>query len=235
MDIVKVSWSGGKDSTCAVMKHIEKHDWVIAVCYIPMLTDTIPMLLKEHYEFILQTADLFRKKGAEVYIVSGMTYYEYVHHRSKKGKYKGMPFGFPCFKRGQCGFKRDSKLKALKELDVGEFDYEDIGIAFDEKGRHKQLDSKHRSILNELGITEKDAMVYCEENGVLSPHYALLKRDGCTLCPHAGARERERERGISSNTRKHTISFLIFKNLSSLKSQISTRSEITNGLLTRKG
>ena len=38
-----------------------------------------------------------------------------------KGKQitKGQIFGFPCFKRGQCGFKRDSKLKAISSFDVG--------------------------------------------------------------------------------------------------------------------
>ena len=55
-DIVKVSWSGGKDSTCAVMKHIEAGHIVKVVCYVPMLTELIPLLTEEHYDFILNTA-----------------------------------------------------------------------------------------------------------------------------------------------------------------------------------
>lgn len=43
-DVVKVSWSGGKDSTCALDLHLERGDKVIAVNYTPMLTDTIPLL-----------------------------------------------------------------------------------------------------------------------------------------------------------------------------------------------
>lgn len=30
-----------------------------------------------------------------------------------------------------CGFKRDGKLKALSLCDVGEYNYEGVGIAFD--------------------------------------------------------------------------------------------------------
>lgn len=191
-DVVKVSWSGGKDSTCALMKHLERGDTVKAVCYIPMFTDTIPLLLKDHYEFILRTADKFRSMGAEVHIVKGITYWEYVHKRASRGKYKGKPFGFPCFIKEWCGFKRDSKLKALSNIILGQYDYEDIGIAADETRRHAQLTVRKRSILVEDGFTEQMAIEYCKEHAILSPHYTDIKRDGCTLCPHAQAREREK-------------------------------------------
>ena len=71
-DVVKVSWSGGKDSTCALMKHLERGDTVKAVCYIPMFTDTIPLLLKDHYEFILRTADKFRSMENVIYRAVGL-------------------------------------------------------------------------------------------------------------------------------------------------------------------
>ena len=191
-DVVKVSWSGGKDSTCALMKHLERGDTVKAVCYIPMFTDTIPLLLKDHYEHILRTADKFRSMGAEVHIVKGITYYDLIHKRSSKGKFKGRLFGFPPFITGQCNFKRDSKLKALSEINIGRFDYEDIGIAADETRRQSQLNDKKRSILCEMGISEQMAIEYCKEHNILSPHYDTHKRDGCTLCPHAKAAERKR-------------------------------------------
>lgn len=193
VDTVKVYWSGGKDSTCAIMMHIAAGHKVKAVCYIPMLTKEIPLISKKHYEFILNTAEHFRSLGADVHIVSGMTYYEYVTHIAKSGKYKGQIFGFPCINRGQCGFKRDSKQKACSACDVGFYDYEDIGIAFDEKARHKQLTDRKRSILFELGITEERAKKFDREMGLLSPHYEneWQKRDGCSLCPHASKRERD--------------------------------------------
>ena len=60
IETVKASWSGGKDSTCAVSMHINRGHFVKAVCYIPMFTQTIPLILKDHYEFILDTADRFK-------------------------------------------------------------------------------------------------------------------------------------------------------------------------------
>lgn len=190
MSVVKCNWSGGKDSTYATLLHIRQGDEVKVVNYIPMLNDNIPMLLKCHYDFILSTAERFRKMGATVDIVSGITYVDYVHKLSSRGKSKGLPFGFPCFKRSMCGFKRDSKEKALKSVDVGTYDYEDIAIAYDEVKRHPQLNDTKRSILVEKKITEQMAKIGCIAHGILSPHYDFLNRDGCTLCPNAAARER---------------------------------------------
>ena len=82
---VKVSWSGGKDSTCAVLLHLRDGHKVKVVNYTPMFTDEIPLLLKEHYEFIQKTAKRFRDMGAEVYMVTGMTYCDYVLRRKTKG------------------------------------------------------------------------------------------------------------------------------------------------------
>lgn len=191
MDIVKLGWSGGKDSTCSGYKHLERGDKVKMVCYIPMFTKEIPLILKCHYDFIMQQKQVFESMGAEVYIVSGMTYWEYCTHIARSGKFKGQMFGFPCFKRSQCGFKRDSKLKAVSDCDVGEYDYEDIGIAYDEVDRHAQLNDKKRSILCELKITESEAMSFCIDKNAVSPNYATKRRDGCTLCPQAKENERQ--------------------------------------------
>lgn len=190
MDTVKVNWSGGKDSTCALYLHLRRGDKVKGVCYIPMFTDTIPLLLKDHYEHILRTADRFHEMGAEIHIVSGMTYYDYCKKRSTRGKFKGRAFCFPPIASGKCGFKRDSKIKALNSVSIGNYDYEDIGIAVDEVRRHRQLSEKLRSILVELEFTESAAMDYCAENGLLSPLYKVKRRDGCALCPHARTAER---------------------------------------------
>lgn len=192
MAVVKIGWSGGKDSTCAVIKHIERGDKVKAVCYIPMFTREIPLITKKHYEFILKTAEYLRSLGADVFFADkGMTYYEYVTHVAIKGKRKGQIFGFPIVGSGMCGFKRDGKLKALSLVDVGEFDYEGVGIAYDEKNRHNQLNDKLRSILCELKITQKDSAWFCKTKGVYSPTYSdRKKRDGCALCYNAKEEER---------------------------------------------
>lgn len=195
MSIVKIGWSGGKDSTCAVMKHIERGDRVKAVCYVPMFTKEIPLITKKHYEFIQNTANYFRALGAEVFFADkGVTYYEYVTHVAKSGPCKGKIFGFPCINRGQCGFKRDGKQKACDRCDVGDYDYLSIGIAADETARHNQLTEEKRSILCELGITEQMATDFCKENNLYSPHYNCKgkkkMRDGCALCCNASEEER---------------------------------------------
>jgi hypothetical protein len=191
LDVVKVGWSGGKDSTCAVSLHIRQDDYVKAVCYVPMFTKEIPLITKRHHNFILETAEFFRRSGAEVYFAEGMTYWDYVTHRALSGKYKGQIFGFPYFASGRCGFKRDSKLKAINAVDVGYYDYESIGIAYDEVKRHGQLNDKKRSILVEKKYTEQLATMYCYHEGLLSPHYEYATRDGCVLCGNGKERERQ--------------------------------------------
>lgn len=185
MSTVKVSWSGGKDSTCAVHLHINQGDKVKVVCYIPMFTDDIPLITKEHHEFILNTAERFRNMGADVYIVTGMTYFDYVTRITTRGINKGKMFGFPSFIPKQCLFKKYSKIKALDQCDVGPYDYEDIGIAYDETERHNQLNKSKRSILVEKNYSENDCYLMCLEHNMLSPHYKFEKRDGCSLCGNA--------------------------------------------------
>lgn len=191
MEIVKCNWSGGKDSSCATDMHLKQGDKCIVVCYIPMFTNEIPLILKEHYDFILRTAERFRKMGADVRFVNGISYCDFVQKRSSRGKFKGRMFGFPPFMTSACNFKRDSKVKSLQKLDnILSYDYEDIGIAFDEVSRHGQLSDKIRSILFEKKITEDEAFTYCKKNDLLSPLYAHSKRDGCVLCPNAKKEER---------------------------------------------
>ena len=193
-DVVKIGWSGGKDSTAAVMKHIERGDQVKIVHYTPMFTREIPLILKDHYQFILQTANYFKSLGAEVYFADkGLTYYEYVTHIALSGKCKGQMFGFPIVGAGMCGFKRDGKLKALSLCDVGNYDYESVGICYDETKRQNQLNENFRSILCELHITQNGTKRYCLDNGLYSPHYSHnTKRDGCALCYNAKEEERRR-------------------------------------------
>ena len=93
MSVVKIGWSGGKDSTRAVMEHIKRGDKVKVVCYVPMFTKEIPLITKKHYEFIKKTAQYFKSLGAQFYWADdGLTYYEYVTHIAIKGKYKGKIF-----------------------------------------------------------------------------------------------------------------------------------------------
>ena len=196
INTVKICWSGGKDSTCAVMQHILRGDEAKVVCYIPMFNEKIPLISKQHYEFILRTSEYFESLGGKVYFAKdGLNYSQYVTHIAKSGKCKGQIFGFPIVGRGMCGFKRDGKLRSLSLCNVGQYDYESIGIAYDEPKRHAQLNKDLRSILCELRISEDDAVEFCKKNNLYSPHYSCIgkkkMRDGCALCYNASQKERE--------------------------------------------
>lgn len=182
-EIAKIGWSGGKDSTCATYKRLEQGYKVKAVSYIPHFTEDIPLINKEHYEFILRHKEIFEKNGAEVFLVKGLTYFDYCTSLSRTGKFKGQPKGYPYI--GCCGFRRDSKIKAVASCNVGEFDFLELAIAFDEKARQNQLNEKTRSVLCEQEITEDMAKEFCLERNAYSPHYKYSKRDGCALCFNA--------------------------------------------------
>lgn len=192
MAVVKVSWSGGKDSTASVLLHLKRGDKVIAVCYVPMFTDDIPFILRSHYNFILRAKKKLERMGATVILVKGMTYYDYCMKTITRGENKGKLMGFPAPITGMCGFKNYSKEKALNNVSLGKYDYEDIGIAADEVKRQNQLTENKRSILVELGKSEAYALKLCRHYNLLSPMYEEGTRDGCALCPN-GDRKRRQE------------------------------------------
>lgn len=184
-----MGWSGGKDSTCASYKHLERGDLLKAVCYIPHFTEDIPLINKEHYDFIVGQAEIFTSMGGQVFFAKGITYYDYCLSICKSGINKGQVKGYPYV--NACGFRRDSKIKAVSECDVGEYDYLDLAIAYDETKRQNQLNDKTRSILCELEITEPQTKSFCIDRNAYSPHYKYSKRDGCALCYNAKPIERK--------------------------------------------
>lgn len=186
---VKVNWSGGKDSTAAVLLNIAEGYDVVAVCYIPMFDQSTPLIMPHHLEFLKIAAAHFRRLGADVHFVHGITYSDFVMHKTTRGKNAGKIHGFPLPYAGWCAFARDSKIKALKDCYVGAYHWEDIGIAFDEPDRQKQLSVRKRSILVSKKITEEQARQICLDNGLLSPLYINRNRDGCCVCPHASKQE----------------------------------------------
>lgn len=181
-EIWKINWSGGKDSTAATILHYLRGDICIVVCYIPMLTDSIPMIHKTHYDFIINTKSVFRSWGFDVKIVTGKTYYDHTHYIVTRGKRKGLIYGTG-LGLGFCKFRDLSKIPALNSVEKN-WDFADIGIAFDETKRQNQLNNTMRSILCEMEYTEQDAKNLCIRFGMLSPLYETCKRDGCTICPN---------------------------------------------------
>lgn len=189
---VLVCWSGGKNSTRAVYEYHTRGYKVTAVCYIPMFTKDIPLIDKEHYDFIMRCAKWFRSIGIKVVLLKGITYYDWCSRILKKGKYKGKVRGFPLFLKGKCGFACDGKIFTINEYFKKYthcYSFIDIGLCADEYDR-KLLKGKERSILQELGITDKECFYWCRDFHLLSSRYARSSRDGCLLCPHAKSIER---------------------------------------------
>ena len=188
MDTVKVCWSGGKDSTAATYLHIKEGHKVFAVCFIPLLTEDIPLIRKDHFEFIMSTSERFKSYGVDVRICHGITYYDHVHSvitRGKnKGKFRGIGLGF-----GFCLFRDYSKIRAGLDSVIVPHDYIDIGIAYDEINRQSQLDNYKRSILCEKKYTERAAFDLCYTHDLLSPLYFRSGRDGCAICPNTSHNE----------------------------------------------
>lgn len=189
MSTVLCMWSGGKDSTYATYLHLLERDNVFVLHYTPYFTDDIPLITKEHYDFILRTEDLFSSMGATVINVCGQPYYDFCLTKRKFGKNKGLIRGFPVPIPQKCSFAHVKK-DALNSVDLGHYDYKDIGICIDEVDRLSQLTPVKRSILAERNITESECFLNCRNLSLLSPHYQYSSRDGCGLCPHASKLER---------------------------------------------
>lgn len=118
-DTVKINWSGGKDSTAACYLHLAAGHECKIVYYVPMFDDEIPLILKDHYEFILRQAEEWKRLGAEVFRAEGISFWDYCHKITKVGKHKGMYFGFPLMRNnGMCSFKVYSKTYSLNKLTV---------------------------------------------------------------------------------------------------------------------
>lgn len=184
MSIVKLCWSGGKDSTASIILHKRNSDYIKAVYYIPMLTDEIPLITKRHYNFILDAVEFLKSENTIFYRANGITYYDHVHTIKTRGQYKGTARGI-ALGFGFCGFRDRSKRYALDNINIGDFDYTDIGIAVDETRRLSQLSYEKRSILADEGYSEKKAKELCRAYGLLSPVYESGNRDGCVICPNA--------------------------------------------------
>ena len=88
----------------------------------------------------------------------------------------------------RCVVKRDLKVRTVQKWlknNLEEPYIQFLGIAADEQNRIASMEKNCRSILNEQGITESEALQIAENNGLLSPIYDKGRRGGCWFCPNA--------------------------------------------------
>lgn len=120
---------------------------------------------------------------------SKVTYENYFYRLIEKGKNKGRIYGFPYQRGAWC----NSRLKMwARKGAVKTDDIEYVGIAYDEKKRHKILCEKVVAPLVDFGIDEDLCGLHCvyecmnASENILSPSYESSYRDGCWFCHNQG-------------------------------------------------
>lgn len=192
------SWSGGKDSTAAIILDHENGLPPSKIIFSEVMFDHkrgISGELPEHIDFVKYRAKpLFESWGYEVEIVRAEkdyieNFYTVITNSNtpeRIGKYRGWVLG------GMCTANRDLKIKPIREyyrrLDLAGAEYTQyVGIAVDEPERLERLRGTNKvSLLERFGYTEKMAYDLCERYGLLSPTYKISKRGGCWFCPNQG-------------------------------------------------
>lgn len=168
----------------------------------------------QHIDFVKNVAKpLFESWGYPVYIVRAEKDYldffnRIIKNPRKHLDHRGKKFGFPTY--GQCGIKRDLKLKPIydfyKNIDDEIIQY--VGICADETKRLCSMHAQHNriSLLEKYGITEEMAKDICQEYNLLSPCYEFTKRSGCWYCPNAKIEEFREIKRLYPNIWKEFIS-----------------------------
>ena len=150
-------------------------------------TDTIPAELPEVTEFKKRMDGYIKEKyGIEVEHFCAtdqngekITYEKIFYSTFKKGTMVGEMYGFPHRLGAWCNSRL--KMKARSQgVENGDVSY--VGIAYDEKKRHKIINEKAVAPLVDFGIDEDLCGLHCKYEGILSPTYDYSHRDGCWFC-----------------------------------------------------
>ena len=193
------SWSGGKDSTAAIiLDHIHKLP-PSKIIFSEVMFDRhrgISGEPQEHMRFVKEVAiPRFMSWGYKVEVLHADSDYIENFHRviknskipERNGKIRGFPMG------GRCAIHRDIKIKAIKDY-LKRYEGQEItqyvGIAIDEPERLARLEGTYRaSLLARYGYTEEMAYELCAQFGLLSPLYEISRRGGCWFCPNATVKQ----------------------------------------------
>jgi hypothetical protein len=100
----------------------------------------------------------------------------------QKGKHNGYGWCGGCARWGTTFkvTKIDQYKKQFEDLT------EYVGIAYDEKKRHKIISKTTVAPLVDFGIDEDLCGLHCKYEGILSPSYESSYRDGCWFCHNQG-------------------------------------------------
>lgn len=188
------SWSGGKDSTAAIILNHMHNLPPPTIIFSEVMFDKqrgISGELPEHIEFVKSKAiPVFQKWGYEIEILHAeKDYLDCFHQIIRKSKNpfrNGTKNGFPI--GGMCIINDRIKIKPIREYlkTIQEEFIQYVGIAADEPERLKKLENTNKvSLLAEYDYTEQMAYDLCRKYDLLSPIYQHTKRGGCWFCPNA--------------------------------------------------
>ena len=156
-------------------------------------TDTIPAEFPE-VTYFKKRMDNYIKEKYDIEVEhlcarrngSKVTYEKEFYRVITKGIRAGEIVGFP-FQRGAwCNsrLKIRAKAGAIKKDSV-----EYVGIAYDEKKRHKIISETKVAPLVDFGIDEGLCGLHCMYEDILSPTYEGSYRDGCWFCHNQGVNQ----------------------------------------------
>ncbi|MBE7092738.1 MAG: hypothetical protein E7365_06130 [Clostridiales bacterium] len=115
-----------------------------------------------------------------------VTYESWFYRVFESGKNKGRIYGFPFQRVAWC----NSRLKMgarVGAINTGDIEY--IGIAYDERKRHKIISETKVAPLVMFGIDEDMCGLHCQYENILSPTYEDSYRDGCWFCHNQGVNQ----------------------------------------------
>lgn len=115
-----------------------------------------------------------------------LTYEKQFYSTYKKGQSVGNIYGFPVTVGSWCNSRLKMKARG-KGTERGDVSY--VGIAYDERKRHKIINEKTVAPLVDFGIDEDLCGLHCEYEGILSPTYESSYRDGCWFCHKQGVKQ----------------------------------------------
>ncbi len=180
-----VNFSGGKDSTCMLLKMLELQMQIDYIIFCDT-TKEFPQVY-DHIEKVKS----FIKKNYDKEITTLKAKYSFDYYMFEYQKIKGSRIG----EKGYGWSSRQIRwcTQALKKQVVNQFInnlHDDviqyIGIAYDEESRHLKVKNNNSIVhpLYEWKITEAQALAYCLEKGFdyegLYEHFSRLS---CWCCP----------------------------------------------------
>ncbi|MDY0219485.1 MAG: phosphoadenosine phosphosulfate reductase family protein [Candidatus Cloacimonas acidaminovorans] len=173
-----VSFSGGKDSTCLLLKMIEKGIQVDRVMCVDT-TKEFPQMY-DHIQKVQAMIDPLK-----IEIVKIDFDYWFGEHIKTKGKNKGkIGYGWPDFRNRWCTALKREAVKKLQKT-IAEKSIQFHGIAFDEKKRTDNNEGRNiKYPLVDWKMTEKDCLEYCYSKGLdWGGLYEKFHRVSCWCCP----------------------------------------------------